>query len=347
MSSIIMITGNNISNRDTSHDGGYAKTYAEALGATVIYRPEEFDKLPEGDVYLYHGGNQREQPKGLNFTGGFSTKNDYGIRLIIKAIKNGQKIHSLKYEMLDVADKIGRRKDVSDELKALANSVSWEADCIRQVDLKGFTKIAIGNSHTPSFSDKESLVVKTDGTTLNSQINSNFQYVKDYLNIFWKNNGFPKKVTMTFMDIDVRFYLLNKKKFVILPDWKDQIREWIRFAQELHAKGIEKIELCAPLPIETEERKHPKTGAYPKNSEIYFYGSQEERANLVKEIKSYMYLCTKGKPFIDIVQVPEFWYELPPLEYEREYMERPRSVHLAPKHYRRNSDWTSKPDLFA
>ena len=329
---ITAIDGNlNISPRNVSNNYGSAFIWAGNLNADISHSHND---IIEDTAYLFWRADNREQPTGVNLYGGFKnkeeremnikSKNEYAIEKILGA-KN---LVSLKYDTHWINrrgdhDNVGlalcRRPDVPTYIKEMLMSVDWHSvPTIKDTDFN-FKKIAIGNSHTPSFTDHNSICVKTDGTTLHSQLKTDFEYVRR--NIAAMPNK-PEKVTMTFMDIDVRFHILR-----LGIDWKSMVDQWKHFGDSL---GCE-VEYAAPLPVETENRKHPKTGAYPAGSEIYFYGTQEERKELVLRIKDYMY-----KIGMNVLQVPEMWYEIDPQAFEDNMMEKPRSVHLAPHSYRRN-----------
>lgn len=334
---ITAIDGNmNISSRETSNNYGSAFIWSGNLDAPISFR---FDDEIEDTAYLYWRADNREQPTGINFYGGFTDQAEKAFTKIF----NAKKLVSLKYnthwitkkgDYGDIGTVLNKRKDVPQHIKDKAKEIDWKSiPTIKDTDFE-FTTITIGNSHTPSFADHNSIVVKTDGTTLNSQLVSDFKYVRDHISAMPLS---PKKVTMTFCDIDLRFYYLNRDKFGDnLPNWQEAIDKWFAFGEELTMKYGCDVEYAAPLPVETEERKHPKTGAYPKGSEIYFYGSAAERRQLSSDILDYMILNT---PLINhrVVHVPFEWYNMDPKEYEVTKMEKPRSVHLGPHVYRRNN----------
>jgi len=84
--------------------------------------------------------------------------------------------------------------------------------------------------------------------------------------------------------------------------------------------------------VEYEERKVPNVGMYKGKP---FYGSREERLDLVLRIRDYM-----DKKGMLTVSYPEEWYSVEPEKYAKEYMQRGRNVHLSPVHYRRHALWT-------
>ena len=93
------------------------------------------------------------------------------------------------------------------------------------------------------------------------------------------------------------------------------------------------VELCAPVPIEHEERKIPKTGYYKKTP---FYGDRGKRIQLdfimMKKMKESEFNC---------VSPPSERYMMDGEEYAKTYMELGGSVHMSPTHYRRynESEW--------
>jgi hypothetical protein len=104
-------------------------------------------------------------------------------------------------------------------------------------------------------------------------------------------------------------------------------RTYNDLAELIHKEYGLEVEIAVPWPVEHEERKLPKSGYYKGKP---FYGSQAERAQLVRDIRSFM-LEEGTNP----VLYPEEWLDLPPQVYAEQCMEKPQSVHLSPTVYRR------------
>jgi hypothetical protein len=91
-----------------------------------------------------------------------------------------------------------------------------------------------------------------------------------------------------------------------------------------------KVFFAAPVPVEFEERRIPKSGFYKKEP---FYGSWQERHDLTNR-----FIDELHKQAGSVVMPPEEWYTMNPETYAKTYMEHGSSFHIAPPFYRRN-DW--------
>ena len=93
--------------------------------------------------------------------------------------------------------------------------------------------------------------------------------------------------------------------------------------------GIDKIEIVAALPIESIERKLPKTG-YHKGKP--YWGSWDERSGTVDVFNAVCRgLCERLEGYSFVEWPKEFMNEAGELDFA--YMERPQSVHISPEHY--------------
>lgn len=100
---------------------------------------------------------------------------------------------------------------------------------------------------------------------------------------------------------------------------------------EVELKSLnKKIELVTVLPIESEERKIPKSGFFKGTP---FFGSREQRQELVKQFNDTLREMAVRNSWT-IFEWPEIWYTMDGVQFMSNYMERPRSVHLARKFYR-------------
>jgi hypothetical protein len=102
------------------------------------------------------------------------------------------------------------------------------------------------------------------------------------------------------------------------------------YEKQIKDLNIPNVELVQVLPIEDISRKLPKTGYYEKTP---FYGSYFERSALVQKFNILLAeICEKNN--WKLFTWPQEWYIMDPLEYMQTYMERPKSVHCAPKFHR-------------
>ena len=253
-----MITGtfNKIPRKKNSHGYGWARTWAENLMTTINH-----DGHPVETLYLDHGVNFGG---GLNLFGGFTPELKQRIDNFLLA----NKVYSLDMPMPRYGDMLAKRKDVEDkEWCARVQAKCDTAQTLLSTDLNT-NWLTIGDSHTAAFAPHDSMVIKTDGLTLNGQIQSNFQYVKDHMAKCSNLQG----ITLVFGNIDVRHHLCR-----LNIDPRDM---WIKLKKFGDSLPIP-VEYSVPWPIEFEGRRLPKTGYY-KNQP--FWGTRYERVMMLQRI---------------------------------------------------------------
>jgi hypothetical protein len=300
---MIVGTFNKIPCKTTSHNYGWARTWAENLGLSIDHENGVHDV-----VHLSHGVNFGGS---LNLFGGFTEE----LKQAADNLMLSKQIYSLDIDCPDYGAMLKTRKDVVDKdwCDRLSQKLS-SAKTIVSSDLD-FDWLAVGDSHTAAYSRKNSCVVKKDGTTLFGQIKEDFAYLRQHINKKkWRG------VTISLGNIDVRHHICRNK-----ADIKPMIEKLKQFGDSL---GCE-VEYSLPWPIEFEARRLPKTGYYKGEP---FSGSQKERAAVVDAWKKHM-----QKINMNIVSCPDDWYTMHPEAYASEKMEKPQSVHLSPECYRRQN----------
>ena len=306
-----MITGtfNKIPRKKNSHGYGWARTWSENLGVEINHDGDQTDLL-----HLDHGVNFGGS---LNLFSGFNEDLERRINNFLEATV----IYSLDIDMPDYGAMLKKRKDVKD--KDWCDKVSAkcaQARTLKSTDLYDVTHLTIGDSHTAAYSPLKSMVIKTDGLTLNGQIKDDFKYVREHIN---KCENL-KSVTMVFGNIDVRHHVVR-----LNADICDMLIKWQTFGQELEHAGLT-VEYSTPWPIEHEERKLPKTGYYKDQP---FWGTREERILALN-----IWTSTMDQLKMRRVKYPEEWLLLNGERYAKEKMESVSSVHLSPEMYRRK-EW--------
>ena len=299
-----MITGtfNKIPRKKNSHGYGWARTWSENLKVGINH-----DNHPVEILYLDHGVNFGG---GINLFGGFNDKLKDSIDNFLLA----DKVFSLDIDMPEYGNMLAKRKDVKDKAWcARVQDKCNQARTLLSTDLDT-NWLTIGDSHTAAFAPEGSMVIKTDGLTLNGQIRSNFQYIKDHMA---KCNNL-QGITMSFGNIDVRHHLCR-----LNIDPRDMWIDWFRFGDSL---GMN-VEYSVPWPIEFEGRKLPKTGYYRDQP---FWGSRDDRVIQLERI-----IDTFEKTNTDKVMYPRDWLTMDPELYAKEKMENMSSVHISPQCYRR------------
>ena len=299
-----MITGtfNKIPRKKNSHGYGWARTWAENLMTTINH-----DGYPVETLYLDHGVNFGGS---LNLFGGFTPELKQRIDNFILA----NKVYSLDMPMPRYGDMLAKRKDVEDkEWCARVQAKCDTAQTLLSTDLNT-NWLTIGDSHTAAFAPHDSMVIKTDGLTLNGQIRSNFQYVKDHMAKCSNLQG----ITLVFGNIDVRHHLCR-----LNIDPRDMWIDLKRFGDSLPIP----VEYSVPWPIEFEGRRLPKTGYY-KNQP--FWGTRYERVMMLERIEETMDMISMNK-----IMWPEEWKCMDPEQFAKTKMESTSSVHISPEVYRR------------
>ena len=299
-----MITGtfNKIPRKKNSHGYGWARTWAENLKVGINH-----DADPVEILYLDHGVNFGG---GLNLFGGFDEKLKQRVDNFLAA----DKVYSLDIDMPEYGNMLAKRKDVED--KAWCARVQQKCDnaqTLLSTDLDT-QWLTIGDSHTAAFAPPGSMVIKTNGLTLNGQIKSNFQYVTDHIA---KCNNL-QGITLSFGNIDVRHHLCR-----LHIDPRDMWIDLKRFGDSLPIP----VEYSVPWPIEFEGRRLPKTGYYKGQP---FWGSYYERSQMLERIFETMDMISMNR-----IMYPMEWLKMNPEEFAKIKMEGTSSVHISPEVYRR------------
>lgn len=268
-------------------------------------------------LYLDHGVNFGGV---LNLFGGVTP--ELVDRLIELAESNAQVV-SLDIPMPDYVGMLRKRqgnatcdqrltKALLDKLQTKFNKV----DTITQYHVK-HNGVTIGDSHTTSMAGKHTVADRTNGKTLYGSLKNGG------LKSLVKNN--EDNITFSLGSIDIRHHAMRHSK----KEFYDMVSEYVKQLKELTHDGL-KVAACAPVPVEFEGRKIPKTGYYQGTP---FYGTRDDRLDLTLG-----FMETILNSGIELVSPPMDWYTMDGEEFASTYMELNSSVHLAPQHYRR-FDW--------
>lgn len=326
----IGITGllSNITTKDHSHKGGWTKLLKcqlqkEGYRTTIL---EKGMALSDFDVIIFDQG--AEFSGGFNLFGGLDKK--VYDRLVELYLFNG-KTFSWQTALPDLMPLDKRRSNKStcseflnsdeDFIPALCASLS-ECEVFDHVAKK--SKLIVGDSHTPSIWTPEYMVERLDGRTLFGSLKEDL--FKDELD----NLDFALQELVVYVgNIDIRHHLMRQ------PNPWDAV---IALAESYIVKLTElsdrtAISVVAALPIENESRKLPKTGYYKGTA---FAGKWNERSALVEIFNKIMkeHCLKSGWQFIEFPT--NFKNEIGELTFD--VMERPKSVHISPMHYRWNLD---------
>lgn len=181
--------------------------------------------------------------------------------------------------------------------------------------------LCFGDSHTPSVYRPGNLVCKNDGLTLYSILRDGLK------NKIEEKSGLSvsdlDEITIYAGNIDIRHHLCRQE---------DPVGSTLELARDLCLQAsrlqIPKVRLVNLLPIETIERRLPKTGYYKGTP---FYGSWEERSKLVETFNLEVIRMSQEFGF-EVFEWPSA-FRNDKKELDTERMERPKSVHLSPQSY--------------
>jgi hypothetical protein len=191
-----------------------------------------------------------------------------------------------------------------------------------QSDLKR-PNVTIGDSHSTAFADAGSAVLRTNGATLYGVIKSGS--VIEQIDALGYE---PERVTLVYGSIDIRHHIARQSD----PEQalEQLVADYVKLVKQIKAEYMCEVDVAAPVPVEFEGRRIPKTGFYKDTA---FAGSREDR--LKWTLKFIELLKSAG---IQVVCPPAEWYAMDPELYASTVMELSSSVHIAPMNYRR-FDW--------
>ena len=318
---------NPVPNNPKSHVRGWAMHWAEILKTGITRDPRELEI-----VFFDHGVNS--EPGKLNLFGGVS---DGVARELREVVERDVAIVSLDHEphaeqyCQGLRKRLGQKscsrhltEDVIDEFEVRLR----EAPRVVMEDHIGHDGLmAIGDSHTTSYAPTSCPVIRQNGLTLHGALRDGW-FEKHVARLVGKG---LKHVTLVAGSIDVRHHLCRQEDPFSAA--AELIRDWANAAAVMEDEHGITVMLSAPVPVEHEERRIPKTGWHKDRP---FSGSQELRA----QVTDFMRDCLVEFWPQQYVAPPNAWYEMDPEEYAKTHMELSSSVHIAPTSYRKRGGWS-------
>ena len=316
---------------EKSHNAAYAKIWSSLLGVELEYG-KKINESGADTVYLYMDINYQGT---VNLFGG---ANEALYRRMESFINTDAKFYILDHDMPDMGaifkGRIGNVSTYEGTTEEFCDILSEKCKGIESIRMTDMItdKLVIGDSHSLSMTPPGWPVIRLDAKTL-------FGAIRDFNFIFDMIPDSVKQLTLMFGSIDIRHHLFRQN------DPKAAARKlydrYFELVKQLQERNIE-VELCAPVPVEFEERKMAKTTMYKG---VPFFGSQEDRAELTQYVIEYM----KENSNCKVITYPESWYTLDPKYFATEIMEKPRGVHIGFPNYRINNFGKKvvNPDLFA
>ena len=268
------------------------------------------------ELYFFHGPHPWDNR--LNIPNGWPREGPKLRRKLLAAFE-AETVWSLDVPVPNYAKFLLGRSDFTDyDLIPELVRLQERAKVLRSVDL-GLDWVTVGDSHVAAWAPWGSMLAKNDGKTLWGEVRTDFAITRSVL----KECPQVKGITMVLGNIDVRFHICR-----LGADWKMMYDKWKEFGDSLEIE----VEYSVPWPVEYEGRGLPKVGCYKGAP---FYGSRQERSDLVNQIRDYM-----DKRGMLTVSYPEEWLSIDPEEYAKTHMQKYKNVHLMPTKYRRRDQWT-------
>lgn len=307
----------NIPKLANSHVRGWSQVWAEQLNATIDHKCST-SILDADMVYIEHGVNFGGT---LNLFGGATEEIFDRINTLLQC-KN---VVSLDFDMPDWGDQLKKRIGAATTHVGITEQwcdmlSSWckgNVPSFKQEQIFWLSGVSIGDSHTPAFSRKDDVVLRENGKTL-------FGSLRRGLKKEFRTMVIPsQQITFSFGSIDIRHHLLRHK-----DNLEEMIKEYVRQGQEIEKEYNADVWYSAPVPVEYEGRKLPKTGYFKGTP---FYGSREDRLALTLRFIDLLNKHSGNK----VVMPPSEWYNMDGEQYAKKYMENSSSVHISPEYYRR------------
>ena len=301
-----------------SHTLGWAKAWATRLNADINHKCTS-SILSYDSVAIDHGVNFSGS---LNMFGGADQRVFDNIETLLRHTD----IISLDHDMPDYGAIFKKRLDAKSTYKDITeewcDKVSERIATIPTIKQEQYDSsldgVTLGDSHSIAFSRPTDRILRNDGATL-------YGALKTGLSNMFRGQTPNGNITLSFGSIDIRHHILRNN-----TDIPNLIREYIKQGSGLEHKYHCTVSYAAPVPVEYEGRKLPKTGYYKGTS---FFGSAKDRARATAE---FMYhLKDQGA---HVIMPPSDWYLMDGEDYAKTHMEVGGSVHIAPPFYRRN-DW--------
>jgi hypothetical protein len=308
-----------------SHVRGWSQVWAEQLKAHIDHKC--IGPIHNSDeLFIEHGVNYGGT---LNLFGGA----DDGLFDRIDHVMKANKVTSLDVEMPNWGEQL--RKRIGNATTSSKITEKWCDDLsewckkipsLKQEQIDWLDGVSVGDSHTTSFSHEDDVVLRTNGKTLYGTLRTG---LKNEL------RGMPPKgfVTFSLGSIDIRHHLMRhigKHEFGV----RDLIKEYVKQGREIEDEFGVDVWYAAPVPVEHEGRKLPKTGYYKGTP---FFGSRDARLGLTMHFIELLNKYSDDK----VIMPPKAWYNMDGEEYAKRFMEANSSVHISPEYYRRYN-WGEK-----
>ena len=310
----------NIPKLANSHVRGWTQVWAEQLDAIVDHKCS-VNILNGSLVYIEHG---------VNFGGTLNLFGGAGQEIFdrINTVMQCKNVASLDFDMPNWGEQLRKRignattySGITEEWCDMVSSwCTSNVPSLKQENITWLDGISVGDSHTPAFSQSKDVVLRTNGKTL-------FGTLKNGLKNEFRGMTPKGQITFSLGSIDIRHHIMRH----ISEDGysiRGMIKEYVKQGQELEKEYGVDVWYSAPVPVEYEDRKLPKSGYYKGTP---FFGSRDARLGLTIQFIELLNKYSGNK----VVMPPEEWYSMDGEKYAKTYMEANSSVHISPEYYRR------------
>lgn len=304
-----------------SHVRGWSLVWSELLNIPIAAKGKSL--LDERSLYLDHGINFGGS---MNLFGGVTAEM---IDTLTELCLFEGHLWSLDIPMPNYAEQLQKRIGQATCHPALKDLLPRLKDRFSQSNTLTMAElqkpwITIGDSHSVAFSPPGSSVLRTNGATLYGALKAkSIQAQLDALGYS------PERVTLVYGSIDIRHHIGRQDNPIDAVI--DLCQTYSDTVKTIEDDYLCLVEVAAPVPVEYEGRRLPKTGYY---KDTPFAGRQQDRAAWTSLFIDQMQ--TRGHK---IVMPLSAWYCMDPEKYAKTHMEMGSSVHIAPMYYRRYSDW--------
>jgi hypothetical protein len=324
-----------ISPKPNSHKGSWSRllkgqmNYCGYENVKVLEDDEPWDDYEV--IVLEHG--MEFNGKSFNLYGGWGEDLINRMSRLQTAIQAGKKIVSADQPMPDFGSLYERKDTPVDDVQPCLVFYKWFSETAPWFDHVFFSdKVVVGDSHALSMANPMKQIQRHDGKTLHGALNVEGVGLEDLLEPYHKN------VTFYFGNIDIRHHIMRQpspEKAItdLVMGYTCQIKEMLDYDPEM------KFEIIHSLPIESIERKLPKTGYYEGTP---YYGTWEQRKWASEAFNYYLdYYSQMEGTFTTYRHPPCYLNVLGELSFS--VMEAGGSVHLSRDFYRYDFE-TGKPN---
>lgn len=307
-----------------SHVRGWSMAWADRLGADIADLNTDLTKYRT--MYLDFGVNFSG---AINLFGGFNDEVFDRCNNMLDAIKRGSELVLLDSRPTNPnisEPRIGKASSSRRLTRRWATVFDMVINRASVISMHNLIKKSaiIGDSHTTAFASSSDAILRRNGVTLHSFISAPLEFIRNY------NLNDYEHITMCLGSVDIRFHLVGRNDRELPKKLAQAYGEAVKKVRE-HHKFIP-IYVCAPVPVEYEGRRIPKSGHYKG---VPFNGSREARLEYTLKFRRELY-----QRFDAVISPPNDWYYMDGEQYANEIMELGSSVHIAPTCYRSILKWS-------